>query len=121
PVTELIERCIHGKNVVVTGAGGSIGSELCRQILEHTPSVLILFEQSEYALYAIEKELESYNLDIKIVAVLGSVTDSARVESVFKSFSVNTVPCCSIQACAIGGAEPSRRVKEQCIWNLANC
>jgi len=91
PVSALIERCVRGKNVVVTGAGGSIGSELCRQILEYSPSALILYERSEYSLYKIEKELESYSSDIKIVAVLGSVTDAARIETVFRSFSVDTV------------------------------
>jgi len=91
PVPELIERCVRSKNVVVTGAGGSIGSELCRQILEYAPSKLILYEQSEYALYKIEKELESFSSDTEIVAVLGSVTDSVRVETVFRCFAINTV------------------------------
>jgi FlaA1/EpsC-like NDP-sugar epimerase len=91
PVPSLIERCVRGKNVVVTGAGGSIGSELCRQIIEYAPTVLILYEQSEYALYKIDKELASYKSNVKIIATLGSVTDSMRIETVFKSFSVNTV------------------------------
>ena len=91
PAPLLIERCVRDKNVVVTGAGGSIGSELCRQVLEYGPSTLILYEQSEFALYKIEKELASHNSNTKIVAVLGSVTDSSRIETVFKSFMVNTV------------------------------
>jgi len=59
PIPGLIEKCIRGKNVMVTGAGGSIGSELCRQIVEYEPSKLVLFEQSEFALYKLEKELEN--------------------------------------------------------------
>ena len=91
PDLGLIERCIRDKNVMVTGAGGSIGSELCRQIVEHAPSKLVLFEQSEYALYKIEKELEQYNADIEIIAVLGSVTDSTRIEMVLNCFKIQTV------------------------------
>jgi len=91
PIPDLIEQCILGKNVMVTGAGGSIGAELCRQISDFEPRKLILFEQSEYALYKIEKELEAYNSDLDIIAILGSVTDGRRVETVLKSFQVNTV------------------------------
>lgn len=91
PVPELIERCIRDKNVMVTGAGGSIGSELCRQIIEHAPSRLVLFEQSEYALYKIEKELDAYDVNFEVIAVLGSVVDYVRIASVLKSFSVHTV------------------------------
>ncbi len=91
PIPELIERCIRGKNVIVTGAGGSIGSELCRQIVESAPSKIVLFEQSEFALYKIEKELETFNSEIDIVAVLGSVTDEKRIAKVFRTFEINTV------------------------------
>jgi FlaA1/EpsC-like NDP-sugar epimerase len=91
PVPELIEKCIRDKNVMVTGAGGSIGAELCRQIIEHAPSKLILFEQSEFALYKIEKELDAYDVNFEIIAVLGSVVDYVRVVSVLKSFDVHTV------------------------------
>lgn len=91
PMTGLIEKCVRGKNVMVTGAGGSIGSELCRQIVALAPSKLVLFEQSEFALYKIEKELEAYNVDLEIIAVLGSVTNAARIESVLSCFEVHTV------------------------------
>jgi len=91
PDLGLIEHCIRDKNVMVTGAGGSIGSELCRQIVEHSPSRLVLFEQSEFALYKIEKELEACNTDLEIVAVLGSVTHARRVETVLKGFAVHTI------------------------------
>lgn len=91
PIPELIGKSISGKNVMVTGAGGSIGSELCRQIIEHGPSRLVLFEQSEFALYKIEKELEAYNSNLEIIAVLGSVTHARRVETVLRSFEIHTV------------------------------
>ncbi len=91
PISGLIEKCIRGKNVMVTGAGGSIGSELCRQIAEHSPSKLILFEQSEFALYKIEKELEVYNANLEVIAILGSVTHARRVEVVLRSFAIHTV------------------------------
>lgn len=91
PIPGLIEKCIRGKNVMVTGAGGSIGSELCRQIVEYRPSKLVLFEQSEFALYKLEKELEAYNANLEIIAVLGSVTHARRVETVLRSFAIHTV------------------------------
>jgi len=91
PIPGLIEKCLRGKNVLVTGAGGSIGSELCRQIAEYKPSRLVLFEQSEFALYKIEKELEAYNANLEVIAVLGSVTHARRVEAVLRSFAVHTV------------------------------
>jgi FlaA1/EpsC-like NDP-sugar epimerase len=94
PRPELIERCIVGKSVLVTGAGGSIGSELCRQILQSNPSELILLDHSEYALYNIERELRSSfssNADIELVALLGSVQDQNRLQHIFKTFSVDTV------------------------------
>jgi len=91
PILGLIEQCIRGKNVIVTGAGGSIGSELCRQIVEYAPAKLVLFEQSEFALYEIEKEIEAHNSVIEVVAVLGSVTHAHRVETVLRSFAIHTV------------------------------
>ena len=91
PILRLIEQCIRGKSVMVTGAGGSIGSELCRQIIEHEPSKIVLFEQSEFALYKIEKELEAYNNNLEIIAVLGSVTNTTRIETVLRCFEVQTV------------------------------
>ena len=89
---ELLSKNITDKVVVVTGAGGSIGSELCRQIVFLKPKVLILYEMSELALYTIEKELSTigmYSMDI--YPILGSVNNKTRLTSVFKRFDVDTV------------------------------
>jgi len=88
-----------GKAIVVTGAGGSVGSELCRQILFLKPKVLILYEMSEYNLYKINAECLILNAKLKdqkhneinIIPILGSVNNRARLVNVFKHFSVNTV------------------------------
>ncbi len=95
PHPELMDRCISGKVVMVTGAGGSIGSELCRQILLSGPRELVLLDNSEYALYSIERELKQLmaaaSIEIEMVALLGSVQDQRRVESIFRTFAVQTV------------------------------
>lgn len=95
PVQSLLECCITGKNVMVTGAGGSIGAELCRQILSLNPASLILFERSEYSLYLINQELESAVANMgertKIVPILGSVVHQRRIEHVMRHFGVQTV------------------------------
>lgn len=95
PHPELIERCITDKVVMVTGAGGSIGAELCRQIMRSSPRELILLDNSEYALYSIERELRdsaaSLGLEVELVALLGSVQDQNRLESIYRTFDVRTV------------------------------
>lgn len=95
PHPELIERCITNKVVMVTGAGGSIGAELCRQIIRSGPQELILLDNSEYALYSIERELREsmvgLGLQVELVALLGSVQDQNRLESIYRTFEVRTV------------------------------
>ena len=95
PQPELIGRCITDKVVMVTGAGGSIGSELCRQILEFGPRELILFEVSEFSLYRTERELRALclrqGLSFPIVTLLGTVRDEQRLEALFTTFAVDTV------------------------------
>jgi FlaA1/EpsC-like NDP-sugar epimerase len=95
PKPKLFGSCIRGKCVLVTGAGGSIGSELCRQIVRLAPSRLVLFEMSELALYRIERELEEVAaheyLSIEIVPLLGNAHHRHRVREVLSTFGVQTV------------------------------
>jgi len=89
---ELLGKNITNKTVVVTGAGGSIGSELCRQIVFLKPKALILYEMSELALYTIEKEISNIGIhSLDIYPVLGSVNNKARLSNVFKRFDVDTI------------------------------
>ena len=95
PVGTLLYRCVKKQNVMVTGAGGSIGSELCRQISELGCKSLILFDHSEYNLYKLDRELcqqvEYLRLDINIVSVLGSVNDPSRLLDVMSAYQIDTV------------------------------
>ncbi|MDF0606376.1 polysaccharide biosynthesis protein [Neisseriaceae bacterium TC5R-5] len=91
PQAELLTRNIRDKVVMVTGAGGSIGSELVRQIAHHQPTRLVLFEQSEYALYSIEQELRQHHPHLTLTPLLGSVTDYQRLCQVMRAFNVATV------------------------------
>ncbi|MFV0492650.1 MAG: polysaccharide biosynthesis protein [Pseudorhodobacter sp.] len=83
----------EGRTILVSGAGGSVGSELCRQLLVARPACLVLFEVSEVALYSIERELRDLAEDMptRIVAVLGSATDSRMARMVMKAHEVDTV------------------------------
>jgi FlaA1/EpsC-like NDP-sugar epimerase len=95
PRSELIQQCITDKVVAVTGAGGSIGSEICRQVLLQKPTKLVLIELNEFSLYSIEQELnqlkESNGLELDIISILGSVQKEHRIKTVFETFKVVTV------------------------------
>ena len=92
---ELLEHCIKGQSVLVTGAGGSIGSELCRQILALSPTTLLLFEHSEFNLYSILSELEQRisreSLPVRVLPILGSVRNQAKLLDIMKTWRVDTV------------------------------
>lgn len=97
PNPELLDACIHKQSVMVTGAAGSIGSELCRQIVAINPSRLVLLDSFEYGLYELEAELmEKLNgiedgNKIEIISLLGSVCNKAQMESAISSFEVDTI------------------------------
>lgn len=95
PHPELVASCIRDKSVLVTGAGGSIGSELCRQILRVSPKRLILYELSELALYNVERELREALLreqcPIDLVPLLGDAGDRRRMVEVMRTYAVQTV------------------------------
>ncbi|WP_144171671.1 nucleoside-diphosphate sugar epimerase/dehydratase [Pseudomonas sp. Kh13] len=92
---DLLQHCIIDQTVMVTGAGGSIGSELCRQILGQTPRTLLLFEHSEFNLYTIAGELEQRiireGLAVQLIPILGSVRDQAKMLDVMRAWQVDTV------------------------------
>lgn len=95
PRQDLFERCIKNQVVLVTGAGGSIGSELCRQILASGARTLLLFEHSEFNLYSIHGELqqriERESLPIQLVPILGSIRNVERLFDILQTWRVNTV------------------------------
>ncbi len=97
PDPQLMGACIRDSNVLITGAGGSIGSELCRQIIKLKPSTMVLYDNSEFGLYTIESELRElqkvieHGRDTKIVAMLGSIRNQAQVEHALRKFNIRTV------------------------------
>ncbi|MEQ9563394.1 MAG: nucleoside-diphosphate sugar epimerase/dehydratase, partial [Woeseiaceae bacterium] len=95
PDDKLLRASIDGRTVMVTGAGGSIGSELCRQIILLGPRCLVLFEMSEIALYTVESELrraaDAARIDCEIVGLLGSVHHEARVREALQTYKICTV------------------------------
>jgi len=91
PNTKLLCKSITSKVVLVTGAGGSIGSELSRQIVKLNPQKLLLLELNEFALYKIYEELKIANENLKIIPLLVNVQDQIKVNEIFKTFKVDTV------------------------------
>lgn len=95
PDHDLMAMCITDKTVMVTGAGGSIGSELCRQILRQRPARLILLEMSEFALYTVEQELQglrkALHMELELLPFLGSVLETEKCEKILRTFNVETV------------------------------
>jgi FlaA1/EpsC-like NDP-sugar epimerase len=95
PDLALLAKNIRGKSIMITGAGGSIGSELCRQIISQQPKTIVLFELNEYNLYQIDQELQAIkkrkNFDVKIVAALGSVQKENRLKRLMEMNQVETV------------------------------
>lgn len=95
PDMRLLSTCITGRTVMVTGAGGSIGSELCRQIIRLAPKRLLLLDMSEFALYSIEQELQeikrTQRTDVNVLPFLGSVLESEKCERILRTYSVDTI------------------------------
>ncbi|PHM72742.1 polysaccharide biosynthesis protein [Xenorhabdus kozodoii] len=95
PLPELLSKNILNKNILVSGAGGSIGSELCRQIIQQTPNSLVLFELTEYSLYSIERELQKINkekkLNVDIIPILGDIKNSEKINKILNKFHINTI------------------------------
>ena len=95
PNQDLLQADIKSKVVMVTGAGGSIGSELCRQILKQRPKKIVLMELSEFALYSINSELQKQasklDYELRVVPLLGSVQHKTRLLTVMRTFNVQTV------------------------------
>ncbi|MDA3833163.1 MAG: polysaccharide biosynthesis protein, partial [Spirochaetales bacterium] len=88
---QAISGYLRGKPVLVTGAGGSIGSELCRQVAEQRPAKLIIFDHGEFNIYAIDHELRNDFPDLEIVTVLGDVKNYDRVDWAFQKFRPQVV------------------------------
>jgi len=87
----LLNRNTHSKTVLVTGAGGSIGGELCRQILKFKPSHLVCLDISEHAIYQLEKELSSQKLSTEIIYIVGDVKNEARLNKIFSTYRPKVV------------------------------
>tara|TARA_Y100000739_G_scaffold221532_1_gene222109 strand:- start:1875 stop:3581 length:1707 start_codon:yes stop_codon:yes gene_type:complete len=88
---DLLNKNIQDKVVLITGAGGSIGSEITRQVIRSNPKKVIILDSNEYALYAIKNEIESLDADISLYSVLASVTNKKRIQEILQIFKVDTI------------------------------
>ena len=119
---EGIRNFIEGQTVLVTGGGGSIGSEICRQIMAQNPKVLIIFDIYENNAYSIQQELNSKYDPKKIVALIGSVRDYARVEAVFEKYKPDIVyHAAAHKHVPLMEESPAEAIKNNCLgtWNVA--
>ena len=92
PKSILLKKNINGKNILITGAGGSIGSELCRQIIQLNPSKIVLFDHSEFNLYSIDFELNSLqSSDCEVIPILSDVTNLAMVKFIISENKIDTI------------------------------
>ncbi|UBX50302.1 polysaccharide biosynthesis protein [Providencia alcalifaciens] len=92
PIPELLEKNIFEKNILITGAGGSIGSELCRKIKSQSPNLMVLYEMSEFALYSIHKELSAIvNTNTVIIPILGDVKNKSKIIQIISKYNINTI------------------------------
>jgi FlaA1/EpsC-like NDP-sugar epimerase len=91
PIKDLLIKDIISKNILVTGAGGTIGSELCRQIVKLKPKRLILLDMNEFFLYKLKDQLINFNKYVEIISILADVKDQNYMEKIFELFKVNTV------------------------------
>ena len=92
PKSILLKKNINGKNILITGAGGSIGSELCRQIIQLNPSKIVLFDHSEFNLYSIDFELNSLrNIDCEVIPILSDVTNLNMVKFIISENKIDTI------------------------------
>jgi FlaA1/EpsC-like NDP-sugar epimerase len=95
PISKLMSLNTSNKSIMVTGAGGSIGSEICRQILESKPSKLVIVDHNEYGLYLIEREIlqriEELGIDIKLITIIENICNEKDIKKVLLDYSVDTV------------------------------
>ncbi len=106
---------VAGKRVLVTGAGGSIGSELVRQLADYGPASLVLLENGEYALYTIDREIAERFPAIARQVVIADVRDRARIEAAIATHRPGIgFPCRCLEACAVGRGKSARRPADQC-------
>lgn len=124
PRLDLLSRCISGKHVLVTGAGGSIGSELCRQIVKLAPARLVLLEQSEVALYDIERELRvliaQSGRETTLTPMLGSVVNRGHVQRLCRENRIDTLyHAAAYKHVPIVEANPAAGVRNNVIGTLA--